>query len=106
MSATLSGSGSTLAGSMGTLSGVLDTEKLVAELKKVAGTFDPSLCNSATFDSIATQIRMASDIMLDGTQDPTKVCNAISAGIGFEAKAARIGAVNPAVTPPPDPCAP
>ncbi len=72
---------------------MLDTEKFIDQLKQVAGSFDPSLCSGPTFDSIAQQIRSASDIMVDGTQDPAQTCNAISIGVGFEAKAARIGAV-------------
>lgn len=104
LSAKLDGSGATLAGSDGVVSGVVDTEKLILELKKVAGSFDPSLCNGATFESIAQQIRAASDILLDGSQNPSQTCNAISIGIGFEASAARIGAVDPPLPPPPNPC--
>jgi hypothetical protein len=85
---------------------VLDTEELVAAMKAVAGSFDISLCSGPTFDSIAQQIRAASDIMSDGTNgDPNLVCNGISIGLGFDAKPALLGAVAAPVTPPPDPCA-
>ena len=44
--------------------------------------------------------------MADGTNgDPTKTCNAISIGLGFNAKAVKLGAVAPPAQPKPDPCA-
>lgn len=90
----------------GIIGGVLDTEELVAQLAIVAGSFDPSLCPpSATFESIAQQIRQASDILADGTQDPGVTCNGISIGLGFEAEAATLGVVFDAPVPP-DPCNP
>lgn len=89
----------------GQLGGVLVTEELVAAVKQAVGTFNASLCSGATFDSIANQIRYASDILSDGTQDPQKTCDAISIGIGFNAKSVRFGGVAPASPPPPDPCA-
>ncbi|RYE82260.1 MAG: hypothetical protein EOO75_20965 [Myxococcales bacterium] len=91
-------------GQNGTLGGILDTEELIASFKKGAEAFDTTFCgDSETFDAIAGQLRAASDIMVDGTQDPTKVCNGISLGVGFETRASSKGA---AVAPPlaPDPC--
>lgn len=90
----------------GTIAGVLNTATLVESLRSAAGLIDPSFCTSEAFESVAQQIRSASDIMTDGTNgDPTKTCDAISIGIGFDASAVVQGAVAPAVTPPPDPCA-
>jgi hypothetical protein len=91
-------------GSLGTIGGVLTTEEFVGALKKLAGTLSSSLCSGSTFDSIATQIRQASDIMSDGTQDPTKVCDAISIGLGFETVTALLGDPAPVSPPSPDPC--
>jgi hypothetical protein len=45
-------------------------------------------------------IGQASDILQDGTQDPTKTCDGITIGLGFEADAVLLG---PAVPPPPPP---
>lgn len=90
----------------GRLGGMLDTEAFIAEMAKVAGSFDVALCPpSSTFESIAQQIRQGQDILLDGSQDPSKTCDAISIGLGFEADAALLGAV---FAPPasPDPCNP
>jgi hypothetical protein len=89
----------------GQIGGVLDTEELVAALKTAAGSFDPSLCSGSTFENIANQFRQASDILADGTQDPNQDCNGISIGIGFRAKAAKLGGVAAPVQPN-DPCAP
>ena len=44
---------------------------------------------------IIEQVKRASDIMVDGTQDPTKTCDGISVGLGFEAQAGALG--NPVV---------
>jgi hypothetical protein len=77
----------------GMIGGVLDTEAFIGELAKTAGSFDASLCPpSATFEAIATQIRQAQDILLDGTQDPAKTCSGISIGLGFSADGALLGA--------------
>ena len=90
----------------GRLGGMLDTAGLIAELAKVAGSFDPALCPpSSTFEAIAQQTQQGQDILLDGSQDPSKTCNAISIGLGFEADAALLGAVVPPSASP-DPCSP
>jgi hypothetical protein len=89
----------------GTIAGVLNTEQLLSELAKVAGSFDPSLCPpSSTFESIAQQIRQASDIGSNGTQDPTKECDGISIGLGFNMQKVVLGPVAPPAMPGTDPC--
>ena len=78
----------------GKLGGVLDTEEFVSEVKKVG--FLLGICQSSLLDSLLTSIRQASDILNDGSQDPTQTCNGISIGLAFEMGAANIGAVGPA----------
>lgn len=78
----------------GVISGVLNTEEFVAEVKKVG--FLLGLCGSQIFDNLVTQVRQASDIMSDGTQDPTKTCDGISMGLQFDLKEVQIGDVGPA----------
>ncbi len=70
----------------------------------MVGNFDPALCSGSTFDSLTDQMRQASDIMADGSQDPNATCNAISIGIGLDMSAAKLGSIAPPVTPPVDPC--
>ncbi|MEZ4369518.1 MAG: hypothetical protein R3B07_01780 [Polyangiaceae bacterium] len=66
------------------LSGVIPAEELIEALRQVAGALDPSLCSGSTFDSIAQQVRAASDVRVDGTNgDPSLDCNGISIGIGL-----------------------
>lgn len=77
----------------GKLGGVLNTEEFVAEIKKVGYLL--GLCNSSIFTNLVTQIRQSSDIMADGTQDPTKTCDGISMGLGFEMKEVLLGDVGP-----------
>lgn len=87
----------------GIISGVVKTEELITEMKRVLGTASISFCSSSTFDSIAQQIKQMQDVLDDGTQDPGKPCNAISVGLGFEAKKVRLGAVTLTPTTP-NPC--
>ena len=77
----------------GMIGGVLNTEELVAEVKKVG--YLMNLCEDNSFDNILAEVRRASDILSDGTQDPTKTCDGISIGLGFEMKAADIAGVGP-----------
>ncbi|MBK9258411.1 MAG: hypothetical protein IPM54_01080 [Polyangiaceae bacterium] len=92
----------------GHIGGIIRTEDLADEVKKVAAAFDSSFCdpNSPTLQSIINQLWQASDIMVDGSQDPTKVCDGISIGLGFTMKKAQLGAVVPPVPPPANPCVP
>jgi hypothetical protein len=90
----------------GMIGGVLDTEELVTELKRIIGDFDPTLCSGPTVDSIVAQIRQASDILKDATQDPTKSCDGISIGLGFKAAKIGVGAVAPPAPPLTSSCGP
>ena len=78
----------------GILGGVLNTEEFVAEIAKVADLL--GYCSNSIYPTLITKIRQASDIMADGTQDPTKVCNGISVGLGFQMKEVLRGPVGPA----------
>jgi hypothetical protein len=91
-------------GKNGIIAGVLGTDTLTSELKKVAGAFDPSLCSGPTIDSIVSQIEQASDIGADGSQDPTKPCDGISIGLGFDASVVQLGDIAPKGDPKPSPC--
>lgn len=88
----------------GTIAGVLETEVLATELKKVAGAFSPTLCDGATIDGIISQLEQASDILKDGTQDPTKTCDGISIGLGFDAALVQLGDPAEPAMPAADPC--
>lgn len=84
------------------ISGVIPTEELIEALRQVAGALDPSLCSGSTFDSIAQQVRAASDVRVDGTNgDPSLDCNGISIGIGVKFTGALIrGYASTKPTPP------
>jgi hypothetical protein len=88
----------------GTIAGVLPTDTLTAELKKIAGAFDPSLCKGPTIDSIVSQIEQASDILHDGTQNKDTECDGISIGLGFDAGIVQLGAIDPPAPPKENPC--
>lgn len=78
----------------GMIGGVLNTEEFVAEMKKVGFLLD--LCGNPLFDNLVQQVRQSSDILSDGTQDPTKECDGITMGLGFDMYGADIGDVGPA----------
>src|SRR5262249_39954589 len=88
----------------GTIAGIIDTESFIEELRKVAGAFDQGLCTGSTFDSLADQLRQASDIMKDGSQNPAVECDGISIGLGFDMAEVQLGPVAPESPPQPDPC--
>lgn len=90
----------------GTIAGVINTEEFVNGISSVAGRFSTDLCSGSTVEGIKGSIRQASDMLADGSQDPSKSCDGISIGLGFTAK--QVGAPTKTVTPgeaPPDPCA-
>lgn len=90
-------------GALGQIGGLVKTEEFVSRLRIVAGFLGSTACD--VFDStLANQIRRASDLLEDGTQDPTKTCNAISVGIGFSLRQVGLGTVAPAATPVEDKC--
>ena len=88
----------------GTIAGVIDTEEFVDKIRQIAGYISPSLCEGPTMQSVLASVRAASDIMVDGSQDPDQVCNGISVGYGFDAKAVKLGAVLDRTPPMEDPC--
>ncbi len=92
----------------GTLAGILATADLLAEAEDQALRLDPTLCaGTTTVDAILAQLGQASDILVDGTQDPALPCDGISIGLGFTAKRVTLGPVAaPAAPLPKVTCAP
>jgi hypothetical protein len=88
----------------GTIAGVLDTEALISQLGVVAGSAAGICPGDPTFESIADQLRQASDILKDGSQDPNKPCDGLSIGLGFDADLVQLGDVAPPAQPKGDPC--
>lgn len=88
----------------GTISGVLDTAQLSDSFRTLAARVDPTFCSGSTIDSIINQIAQASDILSDGTQDPTKSCTGISVGLGFDLGSVTLGPIAPKAPVMPNPC--
>jgi hypothetical protein len=89
----------------GVIAGVLDTEALVGQIESLAGTLSPEFCNGGpTVESILNQIRQASDIMSDGSQQAGTPCTGISIGLGFDATVVTVDGVGAAAEEQPDPC--
>ena len=82
-----------LSATEGVISAVLLPDALVEVGKQIVGSFNPLFCNYGAFENLANEIRGASDILLDGTQDSSQTCNGISAGIGFDAVRVQLGPV-------------
>lgn len=82
----------------GQLGGILDPEELITTLWDDANEHSWFPCEGGTtYEGIADMIRTYADILMDGTQDPTRTCDGISIGLGFDTRAALEGA---SVTPP------
>lgn len=73
------------AASNGIIAGIIKTEELINGLTKIAGRFNSKFCKQEELATIVESIRSVSDIMSDGTQDPSKTCDGVSIGLGFEA---------------------
>ena len=65
---------------------------------------DPNLCTGSAVEGILNQIRQSSDILMDGSQDPSKTCDGISLGIGFSGKQIKLGDIAEAGEPATNPC--
>ncbi len=90
----------------GTISGAAAVADFVAMVASVAGAISPEACpGRPLFAAVKERVEASADVRLAGP-DPTKDCDAISFGLGFDAKAVRVPAVvAPARAAPPDPCA-
>jgi hypothetical protein len=77
----------------GVLAGVLNTEEVVEQAKRIAYLAD--ICEDESYEPSLMSIRRMSDIMDDGTQDPTATCNGISFGLEFEMAIVSLGDVGP-----------
>ena len=72
----------------GTIAGAILTSDYVQALQAAAGSISTSLCSGSAFQSIATQIEQASDIVVNSqtiSNQSGTTCNAISVGLGFSA---------------------
>lgn len=88
----------------GIIAGAIATGALVDELRAAAGSFSAAYCSGPAIDLVAARITAASDMMEDGSQDPSRTCDAISVGLGFEAEIAELGPVSPPAAPRPRLC--
>lgn len=81
----------------GTLGGIVRASELANEFEDWA---TPVLCDNEFISkdapkSIAKVVMESADILLDGTQDPTKTCDGISVGLGFHVRRSALGAPTP-----------
>jgi hypothetical protein len=95
-------------GTEGLIAGVLDTEAFITEVGEVAAVLAgdaPGLCpGDELFESVVQNVRAASDIMADGSQQPGVNCSGISIGIGFDAQTVTLGDVAEPADPQPSNC--
>jgi hypothetical protein len=90
--------------SNGVIAGIIPVEAFVDEMRRVAGTFSQEFCSGTTIESLLDQIRQSADILVDGSQDPSRTCDGISLGLGFEAVTFAVESVGTPLPPLPDPC--
>jgi hypothetical protein len=87
----------------GQLGGIVSTEDMTLQIKLFVENLGSNFCSSSALEGVLESVRQASDILLDGTQDPEKVCDGISLGMGFESRATSLGS-EVVEAPTPDPC--
>jgi len=88
----------------GVIAGVIPVEPFLAELEKVAGNLSDSFCGGGNaLEQIKNEIRQAADMLQSGGQGSGE-CDAISIGIGFEAKPVVLGPIEDVQPPADDPC--
>ncbi len=80
-----------LSATNGMIGGVLNTSEFVTQVNNIAVLL--GLCGTTAQTALVTQVEQASDILADGTQDTTKVCDGISVGLGFSMLPAQVGTV-------------
>lgn len=68
----------------GTIAGVIKTSDLLDAIAKIPDAAD-------LMDTVGPILSQAADILADGTQDPSKPCDAISVGLGFDLVQAQLG---------------
>jgi hypothetical protein len=73
----------------GVISGILYPEEILDAVRR--DSLRHFMCDEAMVENIGEQLRATADILRDGTQDPDALCDGISIGLGFEAKAAKLG---------------
>jgi hypothetical protein len=89
----------------GVISGIVSAETFIKWIVTWRGAFSASCDGASEWGCcLSSQLRQASDVLADGTLDPSRPCDAISIGLGFEASAVRLGPIVD-VPPPPDWCA-
>ncbi len=77
----------------GVLAGVLNTEEVIEQAKMISWLAD--ICTEPEYQQVLTAIRQMSDIMTDGTQNPSATCDGISFGVAFDMAEVRLGDVGP-----------
>jgi hypothetical protein len=87
--APLTADGSTV--QAGVLSAIVPTVEAIAAVDTFARAISPGI-DEQSLQSIEQQIAQASDILVDGTQDPSRPCDGISLGLGFTAVATPVPA--------------
>ncbi len=89
----------------GTVAGYIAVSEIIDTIGKVAGRLSPEACpGKSLFNQVKSIIESNADIRLSGA-DATKDCDAISIGLGFEAKTIGVpSTVEAEGTPGADPC--
>ncbi len=91
-------------GARGVIAGVLDRDEMAEEAARILAFFNAGTCSdNSLLEDARRMVRWSADILLDGSQDTDRECDAISIGLGFEAHAVALDGVGPAPSPDPEP---
>jgi len=77
--------------SQGTVSAIIPLERLLFVVQALVGQVTTYLCTGSAFNSIVSVVKQAADILLDGSQDPSRPCDGISFGMAFDGARVSLG---------------
>jgi hypothetical protein len=93
ISATISDDGRSL--SHGRIGGIVRTERIERWLEPAVISLIDDCTSAGWCVCVESELLAGADLLEDGTQDPTRVCDALSFGIGFDARLGSIGTATP-----------
>lgn len=88
--------------SSGRLGGMIAVDDLADALVPIMDALGDDICDAAIYEDFLDELRQAADVRIGAKSGGS--CNALSVGLGFNARSARIGSVVLAPPPKPNPC--
>ncbi len=86
----------------GRLGGMITVDDLADAIVPIMDALGEDICDAKIYEDFLDELRQAADVRIGAKSGGS--CNALSVGLGFNAKSARLGSVALAPPPKPNPC--